>query len=288
MLTLRNVISDAARAVDEDAWGHDGATLWVLDGATGVADERCTPGPTDAAWLAQWASAWLGRAAAADRPAAAGEDVIGDWLARLETDLGRAFDDLGPAPAGGDVALPSCCLAVARHDAVTGVIEVGCIGDVTVLAVTPDGILRRATDTAAQPFGARTLRSWEAARAAGGDPAQWWQAARRTILGNRAHVNRPGGYWVVHPRRPWAHQACRFRFPAPPGTRIVMLSDGMYRLVDLFHHIDDHALVERAFDEGARLLATLRGLESADAGCERHARVKPGDDATLVAAEVSR
>jgi hypothetical protein len=39
--------------INEDGFELSGHCAWVIDGATGVLDERLTPGPTDAAWLVQ-------------------------------------------------------------------------------------------------------------------------------------------------------------------------------------------------------------------------------------------
>src|SRR4051812_49634720 len=55
MLTALDTVSDPGggpAGVHEDVAGHGTLSAWVLDGATGLADGRLLPGPSDAAWLA--------------------------------------------------------------------------------------------------------------------------------------------------------------------------------------------------------------------------------------------
>ena len=190
-LSLRADLSDAAKAVNEDAFGHHNGWLRVLDGATGVAPRSCTPGPTDAAWLAH------------------------------------------------------------------------------------------------QAFGDDALDGWRAARRTSSDPAQWHMAARQTIVAHRDQVNRPGGYWVLHPRRAWLPGVHPFSVPGCAGTRVLMASDGFYRLADLYAEFSDEQLVQRAFAQGlAPMVEHLRAIERSDPDCDRFARIKVADDATCLLAEV--
>src|SRR3982751_887037 len=55
VLTVLDRISDPGggpSGVNEDVAGYGTLSAWVLDGATGLADGRLLPGPSDAAWLA--------------------------------------------------------------------------------------------------------------------------------------------------------------------------------------------------------------------------------------------
>src|SRR5215468_4372725 len=52
-LSVVEIISAAAGAVDDDRAGYAGACVWVIDGATDCAPQRYLPGESDAAWLAE-------------------------------------------------------------------------------------------------------------------------------------------------------------------------------------------------------------------------------------------
>ena len=129
--------------------------------------------------------------------------------------------------------------------------------------------------------------SLRAARRTSSDPAQWHMAARQTIVARRDQVNRPGGYWVLHPRRAWLPGVHPFSVPGCADMRVLMASDGFYRLADLYAEFSDEQLVQRAFAQGlAPMVEHLRAIERSDPDCDRFARIKVADDATCLLAEV--
>jgi hypothetical protein len=273
-------VSDAAGAANEDAFGHQGRCLWVLDGATGVAPRSCTPGPTDAAWLAHRASQRLG--GLARQPM----DLAG-MLINLQEQLAGDFESVCTDPQACDRDLPTSCLGLVQLDTAAAQLHVACIGDITVLLTAPDGRVQHLTDTAVQTFGDHTLDAWRAARRDSRDPAHWYQAARQVILANRERVNRPAGYWVLHPRRSWLAGVRHFSVPALAGMRVLVASDGFYRLVDLYAEFSDAQLVQQAFAQGlAPMVEHLRAVERSDPEGDRFARIKATDDATCLLAEV--
>jgi hypothetical protein len=47
-------------------------------------------------------------------------------------------------------------------------------------------------------------------------------------------MNRPGGYWVVHPSLPWLRPVQHVTLPVGEVGHLLLASDGFYRLVNLF------------------------------------------------------
>jgi hypothetical protein len=65
------------------------------------------------------------------------------------------------------------------------------------------------------------------------------------------------------------------------------MSDGFYRLVDVFGRFDPDQLFDAAVSQGLRALYhELRDLETQDEDCRDHVRFKPRDDATAVLLQV--
>jgi hypothetical protein len=61
------------------------------------------------------------------------------------------------------------------------------------------------------------------------------------------------------------------------------VSDGLYRLVDVFTAVTAAGLMQAAVAKGlSRLYAELRALEDADRDCSKYPRVKTYDDASGV------
>lgn len=267
--------SIAAGEHNEDAYGHHETCLWVLDGATGVTERACTEGPTDAAWLARATSEAVRHASHAGLPLRA-------LLHRVEDEVAARFR-AQPGAAAGEIDMPTTCLGIVRIDG--DAIELTAIGDIAIAVAVPGAPVHVYSDDTLAPFAARTMAALEDAMRATADRDEIWRRLRPLIHENRDAANRPGGYRVVHPGRPWAAAADIHRLPALPGTTILMASDGLWRLVDLFGAHAPHALLHAVREEGLdALFARLRAMEVEDAACARYLRVKVSDDATGLAA----
>ena len=267
--TLQQISSPGSRDTpNEDGAGAFGRYAWIIDGATGVAGQRLTPAASDAAWLARLLDERLAVCAA-----------HGITLTALEREVEAAFATATGGAAPGAHEAPSACLGLieVREDGRTIVIKGAFLGDVVALVPTPGGVARW-TDERAKPFEQLTLASLE--RAGGGSMSD---ATRAQIMENRASLNRPGGYWVVHPLRPWAGHQLIFETTIEAGRPIVLATDGFMRLVDVFEAHTDVTLYDAlAAGRAAELLDELRRLEREEGGLELRPRVKVHDDATVI------
>jgi hypothetical protein len=265
--------------VNEDGIGLCGPFAWVIDGATGLSDEQLTSGGSDAAWLAGLVGDRL-----MDLAGEEGDAV----MSRLEADIHSIFrETTAHVLEVGDHHAPSACLGlVEAHPGEGGQVRVqGCfLGDVIALVPTERGIVRW-TDERAKPFEKKTLAALGAREHA---PGSIPEAVKRQILENRTKLNRPDGYWVVNPLRPWAGRELRFEAQVKPGEPIVLATDGFMRLVDVFGAYSDTALHARlAAGKGPDLMQELRERERSDLLAAAYPRVKTHDDATflVIAAE---
>jgi hypothetical protein len=112
----------------------------------------------------------------------------------------------------------------------------------------------------------------------GQDP---WSRLKPLIRSLRRHVNTSSGYWAVHPTRPWAHRLKCRTVACAEVRHLFIVSDGLYRLVDVFGAWDGAGLLQTALSDGlAPLCARLRDLEACDEACARFPRVKASDDAS--------
>jgi hypothetical protein len=269
------IVGRASRAgggVNEDALGAAQDAAWVLDGATGLAEREAVPeGPTDAAWLAD---ALSGALAALDPAGLTPRDHFRQVLERVAARyraLVPAYAELPPyalpSAAGVWVRLTGDRLEVAHQGDCVAVVERG--GTVSVFGVVDQ---------------------------TGSDPIGGLIAARQNVPGKkllhllgdelrarRARLNQPDGSWMlgVDPRA--AAAMAVETLAAPPGTRVLLCSDGYWRLVDHFRRYDAAGLLRASFEQGpVALLDELRGLEAADPDCRTYPRVKPIDDATAL------
>ncbi len=268
--------------VNEDGAGLRGHFAWIIDGATGLSDDRLTSGGSDAAWL----SALLDEGLAA----LSGAGNTDDLLRSLEAHIRSAFgDETAHVPDVSDHHTPSACLGLIDVTPGEGGLlrlQGRFLGDVIALVPSELGITRW-SDERAKPFERKTLA---ALGARGHEPGRIPEAVRRQILENRTRLNRPDGYWVVNPRRSWAGQELRFEAQVRPGAPIVLATDGFMRLVDVFEAYSDGELYGRlATGRGRDLMQELRERERGDLMAGAYPRVKTHDDATflVIAAELS-
>ncbi|MEJ1160168.1 protein phosphatase 2C domain-containing protein [Prosthecomicrobium sp. N25] len=274
-LACLDALTHGPKPPNEDAHGVAPRTAWVIDGATGVGLGPDLLVPSGAAWLAGTLSGVLADGAA--RP----DRDIGRLLAAAEAEVTEAFRRaLGDAPAPEPPDVPTACLGLVHLDA--GTLELGVIGDISIIHRGPAGESLHLTDRASEAFGRETLATLAAIRRERPDEDHW-PRVREQIRRNRLMANRPGGYSVVHPVLPWAERVTRLQRPAAAGDVLLVASDGFFRLVDHFGLHSEDSLVEVALAEGlAPLLDRLRHAEAADPHGEAAPRVKRHDDATAV------
>jgi hypothetical protein len=108
------------------------------------------------------------------------------------------------------------------------------------------------------------------------------------LRAQRLRRNHPGGYGVLAPEPECLDMLRIERVPAAAVRRILLVSDGFYRLVDVYGALRDAELIQRAEEQGADgLLRELRTIEATDPNGARYPRLKPVDDATAVLLRVS-
>jgi hypothetical protein len=268
-------------SVNEDAIGYTSDCAWVIDGATGVGENRL-PGPSDAAWFAETISAAL-RALLPQHPDLSTKAVLGMAVNhaadRLDRDAVRE--------AAGRHEQPSAAIAIARVR--PDGLELTTLGDCQIVYRDASGRARLFGDSDIAPFEKRTL-----ALAAGllqSDPALTPSALRAALLPqlqeNRGFMNVPGGYWVLSTDPAALDHLQQTILPAGAGP-VCLASDGFLRLHDLFQVMSLDDILAIRSDSGAmESLTRLRRLELEDPECRAYVRIKPSDDASLISVDFS-
>jgi hypothetical protein len=273
----------AGKGPNEDAWGWrggpDSGVAWMIDGATGLDDrEHVAEGPSDAAWYARALSDALARMDPhGDASPAAFAAIVEGLAARWR----GAVRDPDAVPAH---ALPSAALLWCRWSRAGDgwSLDLAWLGDCLAILAPPAGPVTVFNRGALEAADGRLRARIGAASAAGTSDADMLRAMLPELRARRAMANRPGGYWVMGLAPEAARHMNRATAEAPPGSRLLLMSDGFYRLVDHFALFDDRTLVDAAIGLGlAALGARLRAAEHAS-GIGSVARVKPTDDATAV------
>jgi len=281
-LTLLGAVTAPGSRTNEDAcatWsGLNAQAAWVLDGVTGINEQALLPGPTDAAWFVTQAQEILPRLLASGA-----EQPIHSLLSKLVADLAavqsRSWLD-GMSEQHGETPAASFAL-VRRMDAD---IEIARLGDCPVLLEMQDGRVLLLDDPVLTDIELNLKRQILALRARGvHDASSIFQEMLPSLRATRRRRNQPDGYGVL-----CADDACLNllqldRLPAKDIRHLLLLSDGYYRLVDVYDRYDDSGLLHATIRRGPpEMLAELRAIEADDPMGDRHPRLKMADDATAL------
>lgn len=259
----------------DDRFAFDEAAGWaaVIDGATDVGPVRLFPkAESDAAHYAE-----LFAAALVVHPPGAVETPQ-SYFSRITVAVRDAAArdarvSLADAPAS---ALPTAAAVWIR--ARDGQVEGASLGDAVAIVRNPDGaiaVFGDAGKSADEQVRARKVMAMTPA-----DRKQWLADARATH-------NRAGGYWIFGVQ-PEAAAHVRYQsIPAVPGARILLMTDGFYRLVSPYAVYDDAGLMAAVAARGVGLLFNeLRKLEGDPGDDARIGRFKTSDDATALLVEI--
>lgn len=157
------------------------------------------------------------------------------------------------------------------------------VGDCTLLAETRHGFRRLVTDErdAGAPWVAQAVAAFHAGSmqaTVAEARAHLWPRLRAA----RAKMNEPDGYGVLSITPTPARFVTSGSFEPAAGGHVLLASDGLMRLADVYRRHTAEELLAAARGGLDALVAELRGIEHGDAGCRRFPRVKASDDATGV------
>jgi hypothetical protein len=281
--TLLSATTAPGSNVNEDAYGlwptsDAPRTAWVLDGVTGLNDRALLPGPSDAAWFVAQVQETL-PALLSESPDMPMAELIGALASELERRQSASWRDARGAD-GWETPAASFALIRLLGDE----IEIARLGDCLVLLESNDGVVKVMDHPVLEQIEAATKRGVLDLRAMGiTDPKDIRERMMPALRAQRRRRNQPDGYGVLAPEQscvPMIHMDC---LPAGGLRRVLLASDGYYRLVDHYGAMNDAELVRETGRQGAAaLLKQLRAIEASDPLTATYPRLKICDDATAL------
>lgn len=251
--------------------------LVILDGATSLADEDYVDREAgDVVWFVRAFALALGEAIAADRSQA---DTVVRAVEQVRTEYDRRSGDSKVPP----YALPIAALTWARiwHEGGRHMLQLWCLGDCKTLLRMPDGRVVD-PDPYINPFEAELhQRVRELAGRDDDDPATRLERLMPVLRERRASQNlsHAPGSLCLFPRGPFDARA--YQVEVEPGTTVLMMTDGFYRLADPYGLYDDAALAAACHACGLEaMMAELRAYEQSGAAT---VSIKRADDASAIA-----
>jgi serine/threonine protein phosphatase PrpC len=280
--TVLGAITAPGGRVNEDAyaiWPEPVAqAAWVLDGVTGINEHPLLSGPTDAAWFVAQVQDILPRLLASGFEAPI-QSLLGQLIAELAAVQERSWRD-GVNESHGET--PAASFTLVRR--LGNEIEIARLGDCPALLEMRDGRILLLDDPVLAEIEAGLKQQVLALRARGErQAATLFQEMLPALRAIRQRRNRPDGYGVLCTDEACVDLLQIDRFAAGDIRHLLLLSDGYYRLVDVYAHESDEGLLRETLDRGpAEMLARLRAIEADDPNGARHPRLKMADDATAL------
>jgi Protein phosphatase 2C len=280
--TLLSAASAPGSRINEDGYGlwpgNAPHAAWVLDGVTGINDRALLLGPSDAAWFVAQVQEAL-PAVLSDARAMPAKDLVGALAHELERRQSSSW--LGAGGADGRET-PAASFALIRL--VGDEIEILRLGDCLVLLEAMNGSVTVMDHPVLAEIEAETRRTLLDLRASGAtDPKTAFEAMMPRLRAQRRHRNLPDGYGVLAAEQSCVSMIHVDRVPARGLRRVLLASDGYYRLVDHYRAVNDTELVRETGRQGAdALLRQLRAIEAADPLAVAYPRLKICDDATAL------
>lgn len=270
----------AAGQINEDRAGAASSLAWVIDGATDVIDVPLTATHSDASWIAETLDRHL-RGLALELPA-----ELVHLPAILAERLEAEFQRVAKRQPAGRQEYPSAAGLIIRAE--DSHLDYVAVGDCSLIISTPVGVRRVGvedgdagdvwvSDIVREIQGRYSDAALEHVR------AHLWPRLRTA----RAAMNEPDGYGVFSLTPPPLHFIKCGTEQVACGGRVLLATDGLMRLVDVFHRYSAETLLAAASEQGvSSLLMQVRALENEDHECRRFPRAKCHDDATGVLLEL--
>jgi protein phosphatase 2C-like protein len=274
-IEVLDIASRKSGSHNEDRAGSAGTLAWVIDGATDLVEAPLVGEHSDAAWLAEHTQLCL-QAMKTEHL-----DDLADVPARVSNHLADAFVRQSRRQPAARWEHPSAAATIIRTNC--GQLEWVSLGDCALIVETPAGL--KSIGVGGPDTGDSRLAS--ALQRLRQKHTLSTEAERRSELlprlrkGRGENLNLPGGYGVISITPPPRELITTGRLPVESSSHVLLATDGLMRLVEIFERYDAQTLLEAAKAKGlASLLDELRGLEAEDSACLGHPRLKQSDDAT--------
>jgi hypothetical protein len=272
LLEVLSLPGDLAKP-NEDSHGQDGRAAVVLDGATPLGD-GLMPGPSDAAWIAQFG---VRRLLAHLRDGSGARKALRDALA----DTQKSFEALRRMPPQHVWQTPcaSMMLAVPGEEGVEFLWYGDCAAlikqdNAPVLVVGETFDKRAAEAQRAQAVGKEKNLS----PATGLNRPEFLEGLRAS----RNRIN-SGTSWLFSPDVGAAAHVSRRVVRLSPGAVLLLASDGFLALASDYGVYSADSLMAAAQEKGLKTLGEeLRAIEAGDSGGDKFPRFKKSDDATAL------
>lgn len=266
-----------------DDWiGFDERVAVVVDGATGLSDERVIDqGDSDAQWLARLA---------VETFVASNVDMsVRELVRRINAQAGAIVAAKHPARLPPRYAWPNASFIMARRQ--QEMIEISGLGDCSALVVMSDGYLERFTALSfskdmESEEARKAIEKWGSAANMNRNPNVLAELRKKRELLNTSQSD----VWTLGLVEEAAEHVFTVALPIGEVKSILLMSDGFSAVFETYGVYARDQMIGVAKEGGlAEINAEIRKVERVDdPDARRFARYKRSDDSSAILLEISK
>ena len=266
-------ISKPGGESNEDLIGITDSCVWLLDGATGLTNSNVLPGNSDAGWFVQAISRNMVKNLQEEIPTKLVlENVINSVIKEFETEATQENIE--------DIHKPSASFTIARI--IEDSVEIGNLGDCRLIYKKCKGQVNAfGTSRVTELDRSVVQKIVDLRNQKDINNDELWLELKDILYRNRALKNTDEGYWILDLTLRSIPHFQQASISVKGTEAILLVSDGLYRLVDTYHLYDDESLLKAAMKFGLHeLYDRLRNVEKLDHACRMYPRLIPQVDAS--------
>ena len=270
-------ISHTSGQINEDIIGYNAQAIWVLDGATSISGRKTLIHKlpqSDASWFVGQFSHHFSKLDH-DIDLTTQLKSISQLIQQQSSTVWKNWDDQD---------IPSASFSAAFYDQKN--IFLYNLGDCRVLYQLDDEPIQHFGQSNVEALDTALLQQYKHLSQQSPRPShkEIWQQLVSQIRSNRLRMNQANGYWILSPDGLGIDHLQQIHLNYHQNAKVLLSSDGLYRLVDTYNDMTDQQFFSQAFQPNGlnQLLARLRKIELNDPEAMDYPRVKLQDDASAV------
>ncbi len=184
--------------------------------------------------------------------------------------------------------VPSAGMALIKID--EGYLEYGVLGDCRIFVLKENGQKISIGDSPLEKLDREVINRISELRYEKGfkDYGEIKEQILPLLQKNRSLMNTDEGYWILSLNPEASNHMNQGTIKVMDGDVVLLVTDGFYRIVDIFKKVHRSDLVQAALEQGLQgIIEELRQLEQADFDCLNYPRLKVSDDATALLLRIS-
>lgn len=267
-------ITDTVRPKNEDAYDTTKKSAFVIDGASGLSDNRFMPRGQDVAWMSKWWREYL--SPAIDNSEMSIQEILEKGIDEFTIAYGK-MTDLSKLKK---YELLSASIGITR--VCNGMFQAFVLGDVEIVAEMKDGNIEIITDDTVEYLDKEVINLMKSNpnRSLFIENEGFTAKEMEMLIENRSKMNTPEGYYILSVDKEAIEHGKYMEIPVSEIRSCMIATDGVVPLGDRYSKKElIRQMRERTLES---IVEELREIEETYINSREVRRLKEHDDISLI------